>query len=347
MNFYEQEIASALREMADQAATPLPRIEAAWRAGRRRRRNAMTASVAGAAGVTAVAALVPMNLTGGPGGAAAGAGRCDDGVRLRAAPQVPAAASARTLPVAQPVTPTGPLPAMRTLTLRPVPPPMAGQQESAGQLVTSAPRAWVVTSLPKAQVVMSLPKAYAVARCPAPVATPIPVRTPKGPVATTAPPPLPEVQVRQVAKVVHQACPQGTHGLPGTSKRECYYFTTKELQLALQSVEVVRMPGVTTAHGQPAYTVRVTLQPGKAGKAGELGALNTLIAQIRHQAAPRDELAWIMDGRVVTSQVVTQKLPATFPLTGPGGLAAQQQLARDLEEQGKPLYTHGQITNQG
>lgn len=134
--------------------------------------------------------------------------------------------------------------------------------------------------------------------------------------------------------MVHQTCPRGTHGLPGTSKRECYYFTTKELQLALQSVKVVRMPVVTTAQGKPAYTVQVTLQPGKAG---ELVALN---AQIMHQAAPRNELAWIMDGRVVTSPVVTQKLPATFQLTGPGGLAAQQQLARELEGQLKPVAVY-------
>ncbi|MGH3155604.1 MAG: hypothetical protein ACRDNF_03365, partial [Streptosporangiaceae bacterium] len=73
MNGHEQEIASALRAMADRAATPQPRIEAAWRAGRRRRRNAMVTSVAGAAGVTAAAVLVPMTVGGGTTGAGLGA----------------------------------------------------------------------------------------------------------------------------------------------------------------------------------------------------------------------------------------------------------------------------------
>jgi hypothetical protein len=52
----------ALRDLADQAAPPRLRIEAAWRTGRRRRWAAITGSVVGAAGVAAAAVLVPLTL---------------------------------------------------------------------------------------------------------------------------------------------------------------------------------------------------------------------------------------------------------------------------------------------
>jgi hypothetical protein len=59
-------ITIALRDMAEQAAPPHLRIDAAWRAGRRRRRAAVTTSVAGAAAAVAAAVLVPLALLGAP-----------------------------------------------------------------------------------------------------------------------------------------------------------------------------------------------------------------------------------------------------------------------------------------
>jgi hypothetical protein len=56
----------ALRDLADQAAPPRLRIEAAWRTGRRRRWTAITGSVVGAAGVAAAAVLVPLTLLSAP-----------------------------------------------------------------------------------------------------------------------------------------------------------------------------------------------------------------------------------------------------------------------------------------
>jgi preprotein translocase subunit SecD len=59
-------IADALRGIGEQASKPRLRIDAAWRAGRRRRLRARAASAAGAAGVAAAAVLVPLALTSGP-----------------------------------------------------------------------------------------------------------------------------------------------------------------------------------------------------------------------------------------------------------------------------------------
>jgi hypothetical protein len=73
MTGQHEQIADALREMADQAAAPRMSIDAAWRAGRRRRRSTMTASVASAAGVIAAAALVPFAVASGSGHSAPGA----------------------------------------------------------------------------------------------------------------------------------------------------------------------------------------------------------------------------------------------------------------------------------
>lgn len=55
-------ITIALRDMAEQAAPPRLRINAAWRAGRRRRWAAVTTSAAGAAAAAAAAVLVPLAL---------------------------------------------------------------------------------------------------------------------------------------------------------------------------------------------------------------------------------------------------------------------------------------------
>ncbi len=55
-------ITIALRDMAEQAAPPRLRIDAAWRAGRRRRWAAITTSAAGAAAAAAAAVLVPLAL---------------------------------------------------------------------------------------------------------------------------------------------------------------------------------------------------------------------------------------------------------------------------------------------
>jgi hypothetical protein len=319
LNGYEQEIASALREMADQAATPLPRIEAAWRAGRRRRRNTMTASAAGAAGVTAVAALIPMAVAGGtasPGSEAAGSGGCGGrtgpSTALKAYPAPSRAVTRAWVPIGYLAGSVPPV--------SPASPP------------TASPVGSVPTASAAAPITVS-PTAPPPTACPAPSIAMTPVTPPSGSAKTAVPaPPLPQVRLQQVAKVVHEPCPRGSHGMPGTSKRVCYYLTTKEMLLALKSVKVVRTPGALTAQGQPVYTVLITLQPG------EIRPLNALISQVMHQASPRNELAWITDGRVVTSPVAERKLPATFQLTASSGLAAQQQLARELQGQGKPLF---------
>jgi hypothetical protein len=62
MSNTDHRIATALRELADQAAPPRIRVDAAWRAGRRRRRAAIT-SMAGV-GAAVVAALTVGLITG-------------------------------------------------------------------------------------------------------------------------------------------------------------------------------------------------------------------------------------------------------------------------------------------
>jgi hypothetical protein len=59
----EEGIASALHDMAGQAAPPRVRIDAAWRAGRRRRLATIVTSTAGTA---AIAVAVPLAVTSGP-----------------------------------------------------------------------------------------------------------------------------------------------------------------------------------------------------------------------------------------------------------------------------------------
>lgn len=90
MNGTDQLIAEALREIADQAATPPRMAGAAWQAGRRRRLNVVATSAAAVAGATAIAVMFPLALTGSPraGGPGHGSGQgpatATAPVRLRA-----------------------------------------------------------------------------------------------------------------------------------------------------------------------------------------------------------------------------------------------------------------------
>jgi len=59
-------ITIALCEIAEQAAPPRPRIDAAWRAGRRRRRAAISTLAAGTMAAVTAAVLIPLALFGAP-----------------------------------------------------------------------------------------------------------------------------------------------------------------------------------------------------------------------------------------------------------------------------------------
>ena len=135
---------------------------------------------------------------------------------------------------------------------------------------------------------------------------------------------LPQVMLQPVAKVVDKPCPRGSHGVPGPSNQVCYYLASEQDLVAIQSAKVVREAG-KRRDGQPVYTVNVTLLPGATVP------LNVLISALVHQPTPRNELAWIAGGKVLASPAVTGKVPATFQLTAPGGLAAQQRLLKELE----------------
>ena len=83
----DQIITGALREMAGQAAPPRLRIDAAWRAGRRRRLTAIVTSTAGAA---AIAVAVPLAVTSGqsaPAGGIPGSGPAISALPGRALPE--------------------------------------------------------------------------------------------------------------------------------------------------------------------------------------------------------------------------------------------------------------------
>jgi hypothetical protein len=411
MNGHEQEIASALREMAGQAATPPPRIEAAWRAGRRRRRNAMTASVAGAAGVTAAAVLVPMAVTGGSvpaGNGAAGHGKAPKSCVARpGAALAEKAASSASASAAAPcaritMVPVSPSPRVQfkevaSVVHKPCPkgshgvPALSGHAcyylTGKGMTATIAraelvrlPGSTTAQGKPAYMVQITLARSDAapykvltsrLQHLPAPhnelawiangkvvtspavqgpipatfqiagpngmsaqaqqqflvelegagkpvYATPDTSQSSSGSGKVTGKPAVPQVRLRQVAKVVDKPCPPGSHGVPGLSGSVCYYLTSKGMAAGIESAKVVRIPG-KTAQGRPVYGVGITLVPG------ETGPLNALISQLIHQAVPHNELAWIAGGKVVTSPAVEGKLPATFQLTAPSGSTARDQ----------------------
>jgi hypothetical protein len=63
VNEAEQLIASALREIADEAPAPRPMAEIAWRAGRRRRAGRLTTAAASGAATVSAAVLIPLAVS--------------------------------------------------------------------------------------------------------------------------------------------------------------------------------------------------------------------------------------------------------------------------------------------
>jgi hypothetical protein len=267
MNEHEQEIASALREMAGRAATPPPKVETAWRAGRRRRRNVMTASVAGAAGVTAAAVLVPMAVNGGtasPGLSAARPGGCGaEPTAIAATPAAGAAAPSTPLPTACPAT--------------------------------------------------------------------------SSPISMLNPPIIDsKVQLSRVSNVAEKPCPQDSHGVPSYSHRSCYYLTGKTITVTLESVKVVQQPGATTAQGKPVYAIDITLARSDAA------TMQALTDHMMNLSPPADDVAWIVNGRVVTVPGTVGELSTSFQLGG-GSLQSQEMLAAELVGMVRPIIAHGPV----
>jgi hypothetical protein len=119
---------------------------------------------------------------------------------------------------------------------------------------------------------------------------------PAAPVSLRSP-----IQFRQVAAISDASCPAGSGGLPGSlpdsAAPACFYLTgTGRTVTAVQSAQVA-------PSGTGGYLLDIVLTPAQTGP------FAALTRQVSGLPSPRDQLAVIIDGRVIADPAVQSAIP--------------------------------------
>lgn len=136
------------------------------------------------------------------------------------------------------------------------------------------------------------------------------------------------VQFRQVARITDSSCPPHSHGLPGTSKGECFYFTHAGMTIsrfgAIRIAEQEATCGgrVRRVHSLPASRL-ATLPPLPGGNGtivlgfrlerADIHRYAHLTEKLVHQSSPRNQLAIIASGVVIFHPHVATEMNYSNP----------------------------------
>jgi hypothetical protein len=128
-----------------------------------------------------------------------------------------------------------------------------------------------------------------------------------GPASTHRPPPI---QFRQVARIADSRCPPRSHGLPGISKDECFYFTHTRMTISrFASVKIAEQKVTCGGTGRPVLHVTGPV-PGPAEGPGtivlsfrlqraDIHPYAGLTQKLVKRPSPRNQLAIIANGVVI------------------------------------------------
>ena len=134
------------------------------------------------------------------------------------------------------------------------------------------------------------------------------------------------IQFRQVAAISNASCPAGSGGLPGTlpdsAAPACVYLTGTGMTVtALQSAQVV-------PSGTGSYVLDILLTPA------ETGPFAALTRKVSGLPTPRDQVAIIIDGRVIDHPAVQGPIPGgAAQITGFATRAQAESLLASLRNQ--------------
>ena len=134
------------------------------------------------------------------------------------------------------------------------------------------------------------------------------------------------IQFRQVAAISNASCPAGSGGLPGTlpdsAAPVCVYLTGTGMTVtALQSAQVV-------PSGTGGYLLEIGLTRA------ETGPFAALTLKLSGLPSPRDQLAVIIDGRVIDYPAVQSPIPGgTAQIAGFATRAQAESLLSSLRNQ--------------
>jgi hypothetical protein len=144
---------------------------------------------------------------------------------------------------------------------------------------------------------------------------------PAAPVSLRSP-----IQFRQVAAITNASCPAGSGGLPGTlpdsAAAACVYLTGTGMTVtAVQSAQVAQS-------GDGGYLLDIVLTPAQTGP------FAALTRQVSGLPSPRDQLAVIIDGRVIADPAVQGPITGgTAEIAGFATRAQAESLLASLRSQ--------------
>ncbi len=134
------------------------------------------------------------------------------------------------------------------------------------------------------------------------------------------------IQFRQVAAISNASCPAGSGGLPGSlpdsAAPACFYLTGTGMTVtALQSAQVI-------PSGTGGYLLQIGLTRA------ETGPFAALTRQVSGLPSPRDQVAIIIDGRVIADPAVQSVIPGgKAQITGFATRAQAESLLSSLRNQ--------------
>jgi hypothetical protein len=144
---------------------------------------------------------------------------------------------------------------------------------------------------------------------------------PAAPVSLRSP-----IQFRQVAAISDASCPAGSGGLPGSlpdsAAPACVYLTGTGMTVtAVQSAQVA-------PSGTGGYLLDIVLTPAQTGP------FAALTRQVSGLPSPRDQLAVIIDGRVIADPAVQSAIPGgNAQISGFATRAQAESLLASLRNQ--------------
>jgi len=133
----------------------------------------------------------------------------------------------------------------------------------------------------------------------------------------------PPIQFRQVSRIADSRCPARSHGLPGTSKDECFYLTHTGMAISrFASVTIVQ-----PSPGTSGYWLSFRLQPA------DVNRYANLTQKLQNLPSPHDQLA-IIANRVVLlhPQIVAPLDLGVFQIYAGHTRAQAEQLLHRLQQ---------------
>jgi hypothetical protein len=133
------------------------------------------------------------------------------------------------------------------------------------------------------------------------------------------------IQLRQVARIADSRCPPRSHGLPGISKDECFYFTHTRMTISrFAAVKIAQQQVTCGGAGRRAMHATGPV-PGPAESPGtivlsfrlqraDIHPYAGLTQKLVNQRSPRDQLAIIANGVVIFHPFIVNDVSVPSPL---------------------------------